>query len=46
MTLLKNILNSFITKNISSNNNNIETLNSILDKYKSSKKRYYQFNNS
>ena len=39
MTLLKNILNSFITKNINSNSNNIKTLNSILDKYKSSKKQ-------
>ena len=36
MSLLKNILTSFITKNINSNNN-IESLNDILNKYQQSK---------
>ena len=33
MGLLKNILSSFITKNINSNKNNIQSLNDILNKY-------------
>jgi hypothetical protein len=36
MSLLKNILTSFITKNVNSNNN-IESLNTILNKYQQSK---------
>ena len=38
MGLLKNILSSFIVKNINSNKNNIQSLNSILDKYTQHKK--------
>ena len=38
MGLLKNILSSFIIKNINSNKNNIQSLNSILDKYTQNKK--------
>lgn len=37
MSLLNNILTSFITKNINSNNTNIKSLNNILEKYNQSK---------